>query len=161
MNPSTPYVAVKTQFPLKKSYRLFPWNYAPSSYRKTQNLASSPGTDYIVPILIVASSWGHLKADYPFPESNVPTVLYIPVLDVRNQLTLMKDVASVHSKHSPFVKSGKRVLVATLLWSSTKDVTTSPVSAKRSFVTYVLHLGRLVHVRSEMEEPPINGCSVG
>ena len=63
----------------------------------------------------------------------------------------MKDVASARSKHSQLVKGGKHVLVATLLWSSTRDVTTLPVGAKLSFVIYVLHFGRRVRVSSEME----------
>jgi hypothetical protein len=52
------------------------------------------------------------------------------------------------SKHLQKVKGGKHVQVATLLWSSTLDVTTLPVGAELSFATYVLHVGRLVIVPS-------------
>ena len=130
MNLSSLCVAVKIRFLLRKSYRFFPPHYALSSNGRTQNLASSPGTGYIVPISIVPHSWDHLKADHSLSRSLVPSLsaLHLPVRDVRKRLTQVKDAASANlmkrSKHLQRVKGGKRVQVATLLWSSTTDVTT-------------------------------------
>ena len=152
MNLFFPCAAVKTQFLLQKCYRFFPCHYALSSKEKTRSLVSSPGTDYIVPISIVPPSWDHLKADCSFPRSVVPAVLKIRVLDVKNRPTQAKDAASAHlmkrSKHLQRVKGGKRVQVATLLWSSTLDVTIWLVGARLTFAIYVLHFGRLVTVSS-------------
>ena len=50
-----------------------------------------------------------------------------------------------------WVKGGKYVQVATLLWNSTLDVTTWLVGAELTFAIYVPHVGRLVIVSSSTE----------